>query len=221
MKQGETAGNIKKAWEQIRRRKGGELPTSEEIGRAAGVTAKYARDMCNKLGLDYQHRTPGGAWRPDAEKRDEHIRKHYEAISRSAGRPPTAQELNVALGHRRGSSVAIGASRRLGLELTPLRRSRGETAPKQKPEQLSAVQPVEIPSRAKIFDLLRSGDPAAGGEAGLRAGERYAVTDRIMLLCPVCSSQKLIAPRMHPFWLRNRADEVIFVCSRGCSGQSI
>ena len=221
MKQVATAGNVKKAWEQIRRNKGGDLPTSAEIANAVGITAKYARAVLNNLGLDYQHANAGGAWRPDAEKRDAHIRRRYEAISCSAGRPPTAQELNVALGYRRGSSVAIGASRRLGLELTPLRRSRGETAPKQKTEQLSAVQPVEIPSRAKIFDLLRSGDPAAGGAAGLRAGEKNEVTDRIMLLCPVCSSQKLIAPRMHPFWLRNRADEVIFVCSRGCSGQSI
>ena len=221
MKQGSTAASIKKAWEAIRRKKGGELPTSEEIGKAAGVTAKYARAMCNRLGLDYQHRKAGGAWRPDTAERDAHIRRHYDDLSRSAGRPPTAQELNVALGYRRGSSVASGAGRRLGLELTPLRRGKGKEEPKERPAAPASQEPVAIPSRAKIFELLRSGDPSAGEEAGLRAGERCAVTDRTMILCPVCGAQKLIAPRMHPFWLRNQAGEVIFVCGRGCTGQAM
>lgn len=210
---------VKEAYARFMRTHEGALPTSVDIAKAAGITVKYARAVLNNLGLDYQHRRAGSAWRPDAQERDERIRRHYEAISRSAGRPPTAQELNVALGFRRGSSVAIGASRRMGLELTPLRRTK--KSPKKETTQPTSPGPVEIPSRAKIFELLRSSDRTGDGTAGQRAGERYAVTDRTMILCPVCGSQKLIAPRMHPFWLRNRADEVIFVCSRGCTGQSI
>lgn len=210
---------VKAAHARFVRTSGGALPTSADIAKATGLSAKYARLLLNELGLDFQHRKAGGAWRGESDERDERIRRHYEAISRSAGRPPTAQELNVALGYRRGSSVAIGASRRLGLELTPLRRVKD--APKKEPVQPMPPGPVEIPSRAKIFDLLRSSERTGDGTAGLRAGERHAVTDRTMILCPVCGSQKLIAPRMHPFWLRNRADEVIFVCSRGCTGQSI
>lgn len=210
---------VKEAHARFVRTHEGALPTSADIAKAAGITVKYARAVLNNLGLDYQHRKAGSAWRVDTEARDENIRRHYEDLSRSAGRPPTAQELNVALGYRRGSSVAIGASRRLGLKLTPLRRVKEAQKKEQTPPMTPG--PVEIPSRAKIFDLLRSSERTGDGTAGLRAGERNAVTDRTMILCPVCGSQKLIAPRMHPFWLRNRADEVIFVCSRGCTGQSI
>lgn len=32
-------------------------------------------------------------------------------------------------------------------------------------------------------------------------------------------ARRLIAPRMHPYWIRNKAGAVVFVCRETCTGR--
>ena len=40
-----------------------------------------------------------------------------------------------------------------------------------------------------------------------------------MITCPICGQKAWIAPRMHPYWLRDREGRVHFVDREPCTGE--
>lgn len=72
----------------------------------------------------------------------------------------------------------------------------------------------------RILAVLHMGDPAQRPDVLPRAGEGYAPNARIMIVCPVCGRRAWIAPVMHPYWLRDRAGQIHFVCGQACHGDS-
>ena len=225
------------AYHRIQERKRGALPTTREIAQETGASVSYVSMVLRENRLDYTRISDQGpalaAKRRAREEKDAEFARKYAQLMQRYGRCPTRTEMNRAMGYAGDSRHGRTVAERLGLELERWQHGKPPADKKQTsgPAPAKAViPPVDAahdfghratPNMVRILEIKRSGDRTADGTAGLRAGERYAVTDRSMILCPVCGSQKLIAPRMHPFWLRNRADEVIFVCSRGCTGQSI
>ena len=166
-----------------------------------------------------------------ADKETEFQEKH-ESLTRRLGRYPTRAEISGAMGWNLCSSHAYSMAKRLGLELTPLRRGREKAEvivrrqETQSPSPAKAAQESDfirrpIPNMARVYELRGSGEARLCPAQLQRAGEEYGIHDRIMLTCPVCGAQALIAPRMHPFYLRNLSGEVIFVDSRACTGQVV
>ena len=167
--------------------------------------------------------------------RETEFREKHESLTRRLGRCPTRTEICGAMGWNLFSSHCYQMAKRLGLQLTA-ERQRKEKAPKAKKEEPSpssakpAIPPVDVvhdfghraaPNMMRIYEI-RNGDALGEGKGwGHGPSEGYGVTERKMITCPVCSSRKLIAPRMHPFWLRNRLGKVVFVCSRACTGQHV
>lgn len=74
--------------------------------------------------------------------------------------------------------------------------------------------------RRKVDAITYMGDPAKRPKVLPRPGDGYAPGARIMLTCPVCGRKKLIAPRMHAYWLRDREGRIHFVCGEVCTAQS-
>ena len=72
----------------------------------------------------------------------------------------------------------------------------------------------------RVEEIRFGGDPADCPKRLPRPGDGYAAGDRLMITCPVCGRKKLIAPRMHPYWLRDRAGRVRFVCGETCTAES-
>lgn len=165
------------------------------------------------------------------------FREKHESLARRLGRYPTRMEMCGAMGWNLCSSHAYRMAKRLGLRLT-LQRHRPEwssvssftreepASPAAKP----AIPPVDVvhdfghraaPNMMRIYEI-RNGDLLGEGKGwGHIAGEEYAPTDRLMITCPVCGARRIISPRMHPFWLRNRLGKVVFVDSRPCTGQTM
>lgn len=217
---------VKAAHARFVRVNNGGLPTSAEMVKATGLPRNQVTALMRKMGLDYVRR--GGSFEPAKEKEDYDARilRRYEDIKRSTGRSPTAHELNIALGYKRHSSAAHDIGKRLKLELTPICRktieeSRKASVAKAKPEQEDHFENKTVSAISRILEIKRSGDSAKRPVKLAPAGSEYGITDRVMIICPMCSRQKLISPRMHPFYLRNQAGEAIFVDSEACTGRAL
>lgn len=158
-----------------------------------------------------------------ADRGDE-FRKKHEELTRRLGRCPTRTEMCAAMGWNLYSSHCYKAAKRLGLELRAERKARekGEV-----PAAPGAASPDydfghrAAPSMQRIMEIREGTGIGEGKGWGHSPAEGYGVTDRKMIVCPVCGTRKLIAPRMHPFWLRDKQGKVVFVCSRGCTGQAM
>lgn len=240
--------DIEGAYARALRAKGGELPTVREVARRIGAAVETSRYWLNKLGLAYKRKTPSEAAKISAESRrgqaEDRIRSCHEDLMARSGRPPTIEEMNLALGLVITSGHVSRAAKRLGL---PLTRKRGRMEGRRKIEIIDEWErcsnerkQVElwveaarlprknpeiqfghraVPSMTRILEIT-GGDEAGEGEGWAhRPGEGYAVADRIVLTCPVCGSRRLIAPRMHPYWLRNKAGKAVFVCREACTGR--
>lgn len=72
----------------------------------------------------------------------------------------------------------------------------------------------------RVLDIQRRGDAGKRPDRLPRPGEEHFVADRMILTCPVCGSKTLIAPRMHPYWLRDAEGNAIFVCRPNCMGRA-
>ena len=219
---------VKAAHARFVRTHDGALPTSAEMVKATGMSRKMVTAYMRKLELEYVRW--GGSLEPARGKEDYDARilRCYEDIKRSTGRPPTAHELNIALGYKRHSSAAHDIGRRMGLELTPIRKKTLEEIKKAPAVQASPGQEDvyvyghrAAMAMSRILEIKRSGDPAARPACLALAGSQYGITDRVMIICPVCGVQKLIGPRMHPFYLRNQAGEAIFVDKEACTGRAL
>lgn len=147
----------------------------------------------------------------------ERIMKAYASMTGEYGELPTA--LEIAEAAHVSPTYVYNVMQDAQLPYRALqqygRKKGGWDRKAAKPER---EESFALPSHARIRELLMSGQAEQRGDALARAGEANAVTDRIFLTCPVCGRRALIAPRMHPFWLRNRAGEVIFVCRAACAG---
>lgn len=217
--------DIEGAYARALREKGGALPTLQEVAALCGASVETTRYHLKHMGLAYERMTQqeigsisGMRMRAEAEER---FVKAYEAFLARHGRAPAPSELNLALGLALGSSHVSKVAKRLGMELSRKRRKR------EKPE----VRVIAPPNPEFRFGsgtslhmdkllAIRDGTDCAPGEGWEhRPGEAFAATDRIMITCPVCGVRRLIAPRMHPFWIRNKSGAVIFVCRDACTGR--
>lgn len=209
--------------------KGVKLPTTAQVSALSGMSVRYCRDTlkAEKLPYDRFYNVTAAAEvrRRARDEKDIVFRKHYEEIVRRAGRYPYAKEMQEKMGYRT-TCMARTVSERLGLPLTRMR-ARREAEPEALAEPIRRSEPVRpfggisLPKMNRILEIKASGDPAKRPARHVFAGEGYEITDRIMLTCPVCGARKLIAPRMHPFWLRNQENEVIFVDKEACSGRLV
>lgn len=210
---------------------GGRLPMVSEVAKCAGATVTWAADILKKNGLECR-----GVPRGKSEKRalnqkviDDAFIRDYRKLADHHGRPPTLLEISVATGRTVGGSLAK-TLKRLNLDYTLQGCGRKKAAEPEKdekrkesgppPEQQFALHRA-VSSIEKILTIMESGNPEQRPETLPRAGEAYGVQDRIWLDCPVCGRRRLISPRMHPWWLRNRAGEAIFVCRDACTGRTV
>lgn len=217
--------DVRGAYEQALRSKNGELPNIVEVAALCGASVETTRYHLRQMGLAYERMTQQesgaiSARRMRAEAEDRFV-KAYEVFLAKHGRPPTTREMNLALDLTITSYHASKMASRLGLELSRKRRKR------EKPEVMVIAPPnTEFrfgsgtsPRMDKVL-AIKDGTECAPGEGWAhRPGEAFAVTDRVMMTCPVCGVRRLIAPRMHPYWIRNKAGAVIFVCRDACTGR--
>lgn len=216
----------------------GRLPDSAEIARETGLTTVQVRSILSDLKLDYRRREGGpagnrtlekavAASRERSKKRRAAVAEAHARLSAQMGRAPFLHELRESLGYKTDDGVRT-MCRRLGLPFGDRRRKtpaqeqaaqepaaeRGKT---EEPPRSSFAERA-APRMDRILELKGSGDPASRPERLERAGAGFTPGDRLFIVCPVCKERALIAPRTHPHYLRNRAGEVIFVCSRSCTG---
>ncbi|MBR5302942.1 MAG: hypothetical protein IKU38_08915 [Clostridia bacterium] len=227
---------ITDAYHALVSEKGGALPTSREVADRSGASVSYARKALERKSLPYNKQTGNQAAAKAVshkrEQRDIINRQIFEDLIRQLGRPPTRSEMNEAAGRKKNDTWGSDVARRLGLVYTDPRRSEGKAAmagKKLRPdgeEYGKASQEYDFghqasPSMRRIMEIRESTGMGEGKGWGHSPSEGYEVKDRKMTTCPVCGTRKLIAPRMHPFWLRDKQGKVIFVCSRGCTGQAM
>ncbi len=217
--------DIRGAYERALREKGGALPNIVEVAELCGASVQTARYHLKHMGLNYERMTQQesgsiSARRMHAEAEERFVGA-YEAFLARHGRAPTVVEMNLALGLSITSWHASKVAKRLGMELSHKRRKR------EKPEVMVIAPPnTEFrfgsgtsPRMDKVL-AIKDGTECAPEEGWAhRPGEAYAADERIMITCPVCGVRKLIAPRMHPYWIRNKAGAVIFVCRDACTGR--
>ena len=218
--------DITGAYERVRSRKD-TLPTIREVAKEAGAKVVYVRKVLNWNGLPFECIKDAG---PSAEARlrmrkekDAQFRQKYEALTQQLGRCPTRGEMNAAVGYMASSTQGGKVARRLELELMSTQiaqeAARGEPMEKtQTPAQYDFGHAPKI-DMTKIFAIRESEETVEGVEAGRIAGEAHAASERMMIICPVCGRKKLIAPRRHPWYLRNKLGQPVFVCSAPCTGQ--
>ena len=219
---------IIQVYHDLVKERGGALPTTREIADLSGAVVGYVRKALEREGLPYHKQSSNTAalaanLRKRAEK-DAIFREKHASMTRSAGRYPTRVEMNMAMGYQKGSSMGGEIARRLGLALTA-ERKRKEKPPEKKVELPPVVPERDFghratPSMLRIMEIREGTGLGEGKGWGHSPSEGYGVTDRKMITCPVCGARRLIAPRMHPFWLRDKQGKVVFVCSRGCTGQT-
>lgn len=220
-------------YHELVKKRNGELPTTREIADLSGAVIGYVRKALEREGLPY-HKFIGNtaataAHRRKRDEKDKIFREKHAELTHTAGRYPTRIEMNIAVGYERNSSSSGDVARRLGLELTPIRQ-KPEKAEVTVRQEKPAIPPVDAahdfghraaPNMTRILEI-RNGDTYGEGKGwGHIAGEEHAPTDRVMITCPVCGARRIISPRMHPFWLRNRLGKVVFVDSRACTGQGV
>jgi len=227
-------------YHELVEKKGGQLPMAREISGLTGAPVPYIRGVLNRAKLPFSKIVGNGpaveANIRKREERDDAFRVKHASMTRSAGRYPTRIEMNLELGYERNSMQSAEIAKRLGLPLTP-QRHRPEWASvngckreEQSPSPAkAAIPPVDAvhdfghrasPNMMRIYEIREGTGLGEGKGWGHSPSEGYGVTDRKMIVCPVCGSRRLIAPRMHPFWLRDKQGKVVFVCSRGCTGQT-
>lgn len=225
---------IADAYHALVSERGGALPTSREVADRSGASVSYARKALERENLPYNKQTGNQAAAKAVshkrEQRDVINRQIFEDLKRQLGRPPTRSEMNEAAGRKKNDTWGSDVAKRLGLVYTDPRRSEGKAAMEGKKlrpdgeEYGKASQGYDFghqasPGMMRIMEI-RNGDAYGEGKGwGHSPAEGYGVMDRKMITCPVCFTRKMIAPRMHPFWLRNRLGKVVFVCSRACTGQ--
>ena len=221
----------------------GRLPTVSEVAADAGVAASWTANILKAHGLACRTVPRGKSEKRELNQKmnDDAFIRDYQRLTDHYGRPPTLLEISMATGRVTGGGL-LATLRRLGLPYSTRRTGRKKAAaqekraqgketgkPKQEegrresgptPEQQFVLHRA-VPSIEKILMIKGSGDPEQRPETLLRAGAAYGMTDRIWLDCPVCGRRRLIAPRMHPWWLRNRSGEPIFVCRDTCTGRTV
>ena len=164
--------------------------------------------------------------------RETRFLENHEALTQRFGQYPTRTEMCAAMGWSLYSSHCYRLAKKLGLELRAERKKKAAADPPE-PERKTPAQIAQekkeanvqtfanrsVPNMMRIMEI-RNGDALGEGKGwGESPSEGYAITDRKMITCPVCGARALIAPRMHPFWLRNRNGKIVFVDSRACTGQ--
>ena len=211
----------------------GRLPDSAEIARATGLTTVQVRSILSDLKLDYRRRAGGpagnrtlekavAALRERSKKRRAAVAEAHARLSAQLGRAPFLHELRKSLGYKTDDGVRTMCNL-LGLPFgyrrrkTPAQEQARHREKTQEPPRTSFLERA-APRMDRILELKGSGDPASRPERLERAGAGFTPGDRLFIVCPVCKERALIAPRTHPHYLRNRAGEVIFVCSRSCTG---
>ena len=221
----ESKFDIRGAYERALREKGGALPNIVEVAALSGASVETTRYHLRHMGLAYERMTQQESGSISArrmhEEAEERFVSAYESFLARNGRVPTTMEMNLALGLRITSSHVSKVAKRLGMELSRKRRKR------EKPEVRVIAPPNPefrfgsgtSPRMDKVL-AIKDGTECAPEEGWAhRPGEAYAADERIMITCPVCGVRKLIAPRMHPYWIRNKAGAVIFVCRDACTGR--
>lgn len=156
------------------------------------------------------------------DDRRERLLDAYDQLTAGGGLP-TAKELAKAA--RETPKYARYVLRETGL---PYQRERrrdeakqgGGKTPTPWRAPMLEFDEFRLPAMTRILEIKKSGDPSARPERMAYAGEGSRAEDRTFIVCPVCGVRTLIAPRMHPFWLRNRAGEVIFVDKEACTGRA-
>lgn len=236
---GKSYYNIIPIYHELIEKKGGALPMACEIAGLTGAPVPYIRGVLNRAKLPYSKITGNGpaleANIRKREERDDAFREKHASMTRSAGRYPTRIEMNLELGYERNSMQSAEIAKRLGLPLT-LQRHRPEwtsVSVRTPKDQKAAAEKAAIPPVDAVHDFghratpnmmrileIRNGEMLGEGAGWDHvAGEGYTPTDRVMLTCPVCGTRRLISPRMHPFWIRNRLGKVVFVDSLACTGR--
>ena len=165
-------------------------------------------------------------------EREAKFREKHEMLMRRFGRYPTRSEMCGAMGWNLRSSHCYRLAKQLGLELKverkkkaagpepePVQKTPAQIAKEKREQNVQTFANRSTPNMLRIMEI-RNGDAYGEGKGwGHSPAEGYGVMDRKMITCPVCFTRKMIAPRMHPFWLRNKLGKVVFVCSRACTGQ--
>lgn len=225
--------DIRSAYARAMRAKGGALPTVRDVALLIGATADLTRYHLIHQGLPYARMTTSEAGRVSAgaasRQAEDRLLTQHAAFVAQNGRLPTRQELNMAMGMAPESRHVDRMAKRLGLELARARREhvKDKDVVGEEP-RVRADAPTDAvfrfggetsPRMDKILALQNGTDPGDGNGPAQRPGVAYASGDRIMITCPVCGMRKLIAPRMHPYWIRNKAGAVIFVCREACTGR--
>ncbi|MDD7175784.1 MAG: hypothetical protein PUH70_12065 [Clostridiales bacterium] len=215
--------DIEGAYERALHEKNGVLPTVRDVAALSGASVQTTHYHLKQMGLDYARLSRREAALISARKMsaqaEDRFRQAYEEIVARKGRRPTTTEMSLALGLRLRSGQTNKMSRRLGLPLARWKDVMSSEARASAPPPADTPQRSTTPMREKMQAI--KGGTACGPEEGWahRPGEAYAAEERIMITCPVCGMRRLIAPRAHPFWIRNQAGAVIFVCSDACAGR--
>lgn len=220
--------DIKGAYDRVCRLKGS-LPTVREVAQESGAKVGHVRKVLNWNGMPFEHiKDPGPsaeAKKKMREKNDAIFREKHAQLTQRLGRYPTRSEMNRAIGYAGSSTQAGRVAQRLHLPMShPAGLKDGKMNEKgvlQTREHVNAFTIEQKVDKSRIMQIREGNELGEGQEANGIPGDQYAPSDRILLTCPVCSEKKMIAPRMHPFWLRNAKGQAVFVCSRPCTGQNV
>lgn len=168
----------------------------------------------------------------------EEICEAYDLRKQELGRPPRCEELRTVLGM--ADSTMRKWCRKLGLGLTGMtpaeksrisrearnpeavhRRIQHEASRIAEEDPFMAANYAAFDLRQRIREIEGSGDPAKRMKKLRRPGDGYAPGQRITITCPVCGRRAWICPRMHPYWVRDRAGEIHWLCSDVCTGDPV
>ncbi len=169
------------------------------------------------------------------------LRLAYEELKRQLGRAPTASELSRASGMSYGATRWRMDS--LGLERTaldPRERARlggqkmGKLIEAESPEERTARRcrtlkwsgeaDSEDPRRIQLARTMRgrliavclSGDRDKRPECLPRPGEGVEPWTRVHVQCAVCGRGIWVAPRTHPWYVRDAEGRVHWLCGAVC-----
>ena len=216
-------------------RKHGRIPTGTEVAMLLNTTNNYACEMMRLEGLAYS--STGKAMPTETE-----IREAYNLMKEELGIPPRIDQIAQRLGMKEATvrlrlkvyglphtHMSISEVGRLGGQKSCASRAKRKTDQtkmrsvdkKVKQEEKKPIDlglEAERNLRQRIYKITHSGDETRRPQRLNSPGEGYAPTQRIMVVCEVCGRQVWIAPRMHPYWLRDYEGNIHWVCSDVCTG---
>ena len=208
----------------------GRPPEAWELAERMVIGEQYAGELIRRAGLP--HRTSNTKVTP------ERMREAHTKLTERDGKPPLAIDVAAELGVSRATAgrwlrtmdlpyrckepekKPPGEPRRAPQEDAPARtwpaRKRRLSEAQREAQAMEELHSVLSKRKMRMMELQNSGDPEKRPKKLPSPGDGYGPSERIFTTCAICGEKIFIAPRMHPWWVRNREGAVLWICGPKC-----